>query len=92
MVYSATIPEGLITWADDNIGLLGAPVQVFQINRFLDGKTIKLFVTGPSMTLVTSDPYAVRYAIETLFEDAQFSDDWPQLSDLYEKPEPGDIN
>lgn len=92
MVYNVTIPQGLITWADDSIGLLGAPVQVFQISRFLDGKTIRLFGTGPKIELVASNPYAVRYAIETLFEDAQFSDDWPQISDLYEQSEPGDIN
>lgn len=91
MVYNVDIPGGNLRWYKD-VGILGMPVQAVKIYRFLSGRTIRLFVTGPSLKLVASDPYAVRYAIETLYEDFTFSGGWPPLSDLLGDGEPGTIN
>ena len=91
MVYNVDIPGGNLRWYED-VGILGMPVEALKIYTFLDGRRIRLFATGPSLQLVASDPYAVRYAVETLYEDFTFSGGWPPLSDLLGEEEPGTVN
>jgi len=90
VVYNVNIPNGNLRWYRD-VGLLGAPVDALKIYQFLDGSTIRLFGTGPNLRLVAEDFYAVRFAIETLYPDAEFSNDWPPLSDLVGDLESGVI-
>lgn len=91
MAYNVDLPGGNIRWYKD-VGLLGMPVQALAIYKFLNGRTIRLFVTGPSLKLVWTNHYAVRYAIETLYQDFTFLGGWPPLSDLLGEDEPGIIN
>jgi hypothetical protein len=70
---------------------MGPPVACLKIYGFLTGKTVGLFGNQPQIRLVMSDPYAVRYAVQTLFPDATFAGGWPPLTDLYEDGPVGTI-
>ena len=90
MVYNCDTQAGNIRWYEKH-GVMGPPVECLKIYGFLTGKTVGLFGNQPQIRLVMSDPYAVRYAIETLFPDATFAGGWPPLTDLYDDGPVGTI-
>lgn len=81
MAFRATIENEVIRW-DDEFGLIGPPLQVFELLKFLDGSERAPFGPGPAIKLDEDDPYGVLFAINELYPDRVLSGDAPSFYDI----------
>ena len=81
MGFSATIDSGVLRWHEE-FGLLGPPLEVFEIVKLLDGSDILPFGPGPILTLEETNPYAVLWAINQTQPEAELTGDVPDFDDI----------
>lgn len=81
--FKADIGPEIITWVPFEPHLWATPKTVFDLMHWLNGDDFDLSPTGPTIKKDYSDAYAARLAIEALYPEAKFSDNAPNINDLF---------
>lgn len=91
--WTAQTPDGPIEWQNLDPYVFGLSNASKAVRRYLVANqgTLELTPTGPAIEIVESNPYAVLYAINFLWEEYTLSDSAPDFYDVMGVPETGVI-
>lgn len=91
--WVAQTPDGPVEWQNLKPYVFGLSRASKAVRRYLVSNpgTLELTPTGPLIEIVESNPYAVLYAINFIWEEYTLSDSAPNFYDVMGVPETGVI-